>query len=104
MPGLQPVGDEVCIINTTDSALAGTNVRLILHNIWICNVVCDAILADQRVLPSVRGPAGESFKAIVLAGGGAAGFEDPHHREFEIIDIICCHVMFSAERRETMNP
>ena len=32
---LSPQGDEISIIKTTDSALTGTNLRLILHNMGI---------------------------------------------------------------------
>ncbi|HVO03052.1 MAG TPA: cysteine hydrolase family protein, partial [Candidatus Cybelea sp.] len=40
VPDLAPQGDEICVTKTTDSALTGTNLRLILHNLGIKNVVC----------------------------------------------------------------
>ncbi len=38
VPELQPVGDEIVVTKTTDSALTGTNLRLILHNLGIKTV------------------------------------------------------------------
>ena len=40
VPELAPVGDEIIVTKTTDSALTGTNLRLILHNLGIKTVVC----------------------------------------------------------------
>lgn len=100
---LQPVGDEICIIKTTDSALTGTNLRLILHNIGIRNVVCCGIFTDQCVSSSVRSLADESFNVIVPEDCCAAGSEELHHKELEIINMIYCHVMSSAELKEAMN-
>ena len=35
VPALAPIGDEIEVIKTTDSALTGTNLRLTLHNLGI---------------------------------------------------------------------
>jgi len=102
-PELQPVGDEICVIKTTDSALTGTNLRLILHNLGTRNVVCCGIFTDQCVSSSVRSLADESFNVIVLEDCCAAGSEELHHKELEIINMIYCHVMSSAELREMLN-
>ena len=46
---------------TTDSALTGTNLRLILRNMDIETVVCAGIFTDQCVSSTVRSLADESF-------------------------------------------
>ena len=99
---LAPQGDEVCVIKTTDSALTGTNLRLILHNIGIKNVICCGIFTDQCVSSTVRSLADESFNVIVLEDCCAAGSDELHHKELEIINMIYCHVMSSAELTEMM--
>jgi len=97
VPELQPIGDEICVLKTTDSALTGTNLRLILHNIGIRNVICCGIFTDQCVSSTVRSLADESFKVIVLEDCCAAGSPELHHTELEIINLIYCHVMSSIE-------
>jgi nicotinamidase-related amidase len=85
------------VIKTTDSALTGTNLRLILHNIGIKNVICCGIFTDQCVSSTVRSLADESFNVIVLEDCCAAGSDELHHKELEIINMIYCHVMSMAE-------
>lgn len=97
VPALQPVGDEIEITKTTDSALTGTNLRLILHNLGIKTVICAGIFTDQCVASTVRSLADESFAVLVLEDCCAAGSDDLHHKELEIINMIYCHVMSSAE-------
>src|SRR5437867_10257515 len=46
---LAPKGDEIAVTKTTDSAVTGTNLRLILHNLGIRNVICAGIFTDQCV-------------------------------------------------------
>ena len=99
---LQPKGDEICITKTTDSALTGTNLRLILHNIGIRNVICCGIFTDQCVSSTVRSLADESFRAIVVEDCCAAGSDELHRKELEIINMIYCHVMSSAELKALM--
>lgn len=94
---LQPVGDEIEITKTTDSALTGTNLRLVLHNLGIKTVICTGIFTDQCVSSTVRSLADESFAVIVLEDLCAAGSEALHHKELEIINMIYCHVMRSYE-------
>jgi nicotinamidase-related amidase len=94
---LQPVGDEIEITKTTDSALTGTNLRLILHNLGIKTVICTGIFTDQCVSSTVRSLADESFAVIVLEDLCAAGSEALHQTELEIINMIYCHVMQSSE-------
>lgn len=90
---LQPVGDEITVTKTTDSALTGTNLRLILHNLGIRNVICAGIFTDQCISSTVRSLADESFNVVVVDDCCAAASEDLHDRELEIINMIYCHVM-----------
>jgi nicotinamidase-related amidase len=99
---LQPTGDEICVIKTTDSALTGTNLRLMLNNMGIRNVVCCGIFTDQCVSSTVRSLADESFNVIVVEDCCAAGSDELHHKELEIINMIYCHVMSSAELKAIM--
>ena len=102
IPQLAPFGDEIVVTKTTDSALTGTNLRLILHNLGIKNVICVGIFTDQCISSTVRSLADESFNVIVLEDCCAAGSDELHHKELEIINMIYCHVMSSAEVVEMM--
>lgn len=99
VPALAPVGDEIVVTKTTDSALTGTNLRLILHNLGIRTVICAGIFTDQCVSSTVRSLADESFAVIVLEDLCAAGSDALHRKELEIINMIYCHVMSAAEFR-----
>lgn len=94
---LCPLGEEIVVTKTTDSALTGTNLRLMLHNIGIRHVVCVGIFTDQCVSSTVRSLADESFDVIVVEDGCAAGSDELHLRELEIINMIYCNVMSSEE-------
>jgi len=97
VPELEPAGDEIVVTKTTDSALTGTNLRLILHNLGIRNVICCGIFTDQCVSSTVRSLADESYAVIVLEDCCAAATEELHRKELEIINMIYCHVMSSGE-------
>lgn len=97
VPELTAIGDEIVITKTTDSALTGTNLRLILHNLGIKTVVCVGIFTDQCVSSTVRSLADESYQVIVLEDCCAAATDELHRKELEIINMIYCHVMSSAE-------
>jgi biuret amidohydrolase len=97
VPDLAPQGDEIVVTKTTDSALTGTNLRLILHNLGIKTVVCAGIFTDQCVSSTVRSLADESYAVIVLEDCCAAASETLHRNELEIINMIYCHVMSAAE-------
>ena len=99
---LSPQGDEICVTKTTDSALTGTNLRLILNNVGIKNVICCGIFTDQCVSSTVRSLADESFNVIVIEDCCAAGSNDLHDKELEIINMIYCHVMSAAELKQMM--
>ena len=99
---LAPVGDEIVVTKTTDSALTGTNLRLILHNLGIKNVICAGIFTDQCVSSTVRSLADESYNVVVLEDCCAAGSDALHNKELEIINMIYCHVVSSFELVEMM--
>ncbi|MEM9846218.1 MAG: isochorismatase family cysteine hydrolase, partial [Pseudomonadota bacterium] len=61
---LAPQGDEIVVTKTTDSALTGTNLRLMLRNIGISHVVVAGIFTDQCVSSTVRSLADESFDVL----------------------------------------
>lgn len=63
---IAPVNDEIVVTKTTDSALTGTNLRLILNNLGIKTVVCAGIFTDQCVASTVRSLSDESFNVVVL--------------------------------------
>lgn len=99
---LAPVGDEIVVTKTTDSALTGTNLRLILTNLGIKTVVCCGIFTDQCVSSTVRSLADESFNVVVVEDCCAAGSDELHRKELEIINMIYCNVMSSAELKALM--
>jgi nicotinamidase-related amidase len=102
VPELQPVGDEIVVTKTTDSALTGTNLRLILHNLGIRHVICCGIFTDQCVSSTVRSLADESYGVVVLEDCCAAATDELHRKELEIINMIYCHVMSSGELSRMM--
>ncbi|MET0596299.1 MAG: isochorismatase family cysteine hydrolase [Mesorhizobium sp.] len=90
---LAPEGDEITVLKTTDSALTGTNLRLILHNMGVKDVVCVGIFTDQCVSSTVRSLVDESFGVIVVDDCCAAATMELHRHELEIINMIYCHVV-----------
>ncbi|MCP4381062.1 MAG: cysteine hydrolase [Hyphomicrobiales bacterium] len=102
VPELAPVGDEIVITKMTDSALTGSNLRLLLANMGIRNVVCCGVFTDQCVSSTVRSLADESFNVIVIEDCCAAGSNELHRKELEIINMIYCNVMSSAELKTMM--
>jgi len=97
VPELAPRPGEIVLTKTTDSALTGTNLRLILSNMGIKNLVMTGIFTDQCVSSTVRSLADESFNVLLLEDGCAAGTQELHDRELEILNMIYCHVMSSEE-------
>lgn len=97
VPELAPVGDEIVVTKTTDSALTGTNLRLILTNLGITHVVCCGIFTDQCVASTVRSLADESFAVIVAEDACAAGTDALHRQELAILNMIYGQVMSSEE-------
>ena len=101
VPGLAPQGDEIVVTKTTDSALTGTNLRLILTNLGIKTVICCGIFTDQCVSSTVRSLADESFSVLIVEDCCAAGSEDLHQKELEIMNMIYGHVL-SLEDLESL--
>lgn len=90
---LSPVGDEIVILKTTDSALTGTNLRLILHNMGIKSIIATGIFTDQCVSSTVRSLADESFNVVVVEDCCAAATDELHLNELRTINMIYCHVV-----------
>lgn len=93
VPELAPENDEIVVTKTTDSALTGTNLRLLLHNMGVRNVICVGIFTDQCVSSTVRSLADESFNVVVVEDCCAAATMALHVQELEIINMIYCHVV-----------
>jgi nicotinamidase-related amidase len=99
VPELVPKNDEIVFTKTTDSALTGTNLRLVLANMGIKNVIVAGIFTDQCVSSTVRSLADESFNVIVVEDCCAAGSHELHEKEIEIINMIYCHVASLSETK-----
>jgi nicotinamidase-related amidase len=102
VPELAPKPGEIVVTKTTDSALTGTNLRLVLSNMGIRNVVVAGIYTDQCVSSTVRSLADESFNVVLVEDCCAAGTDELHQHELEIINMIYCHVVTSDELRAIM--
>ena len=89
---IAPINDEIVVTKTTDSALTGTNLRLILNNLGIKTVVCAGIFTDQCVASTVRSLSDESFYVVVLEDACAAGTMELHNAELTIINNIYAKV------------
>ena len=101
--GLIPRADEIVVTKTTDSALTGTNLRLILHNLGIRTVICAGIFTDQCVASTVRSLADESFDVVVVEDACAAATIDLHEAELRIINMIYCNVMNCDELQSLLS-
>jgi nicotinamidase-related amidase len=97
VPELAPAPGEIVVTKTTDSALTGTNLRLVLNNMGIRNVVVTGIYTDQCVSSTVRSLADESFSVVLVEDCCAAGTDELHQHELDIINMIYCHAVNSAE-------
>ena len=97
VPQIVPQKNEIVFTKTTDSALTGTNMRLVLGNMGIKNVIVAGIFTDQCVSSTVRSLADESFNVITVDDCCAAGSHELHGKELEIINMIYCHVASLAE-------
>ena len=100
VPELAPQDDEIVVCKTTDSALTGTNLRLLLANMGVRHVIVAGIFTDQCVSSTVRSLADESFNVVVVEDCCAAGTDALHERELEIVNMIYCHV---ASLEETVS-
>ena len=93
VPELAPRDGDVTFTKTTDSAVTGTNMRLVFQNMGIGNVVVSGIFTDQCVSSTVRTLADESFNVVVVEDCCAAATMELHEKELEIINMIYCHVV-----------
>lgn len=91
---------EIVVTKTTDSALTGTNLRMILHNMEIRHVIVAGIFTDQCVSSTVRSLADESFNVVVVEDCCAAATDELHRHELAVINMIYCHVVSGAEVRQ----
>ena len=90
---LTPDDEDIVVHKTTDSALTGTNLRLLLHNMEIKQVITAGIFTDQCVSSTVRSLADESFGVVVVEDCCAAATEELHLNELKSINMIYCHVL-----------
>lgn len=94
---LKPRADDIVITKTTDSALTGTNLRLVLSNMGIKQVICAGIFTDQCVSSTVRSLADESFDVVVVEDCCAAATEDLHLHELKVLNWIYCQVVMQED-------
>ena len=94
---LSPQDDDIVVIKTTDSALTGTNLRLVLRNMEISDVIVAGIFTDQCVSSTVRSLADESFGVVVVEDCCAAATDELHLNELKSINMIYCHVVQSED-------
>lgn len=97
LPQVAPLPEEIVITKTTDSALTGTNLRLLLTNLGIRDVVVCGIFTDQCVASTVRSLADESFNVILVDDACAAATDELHRAELTIINNIYCQVLTCEE-------
>jgi nicotinamidase-related amidase len=100
VPELTPSPDDIVVLKTTDSALTGTNLRLLLRNMEISDVIVAGIFTDQCVSSTVRSLADESFGVVVVEDCCAAATDELHLNELKSINMIYCHVVQSEDIRE----
>lgn len=90
---IAPEPDEIVILKTTDSALTGTNLRLILRNMGVDLVLCAGIFTDQCVSSTVRSLADESFDVLLIEDCCAAATHELHEHELRVLNWIYCQVV-----------
>ncbi len=100
VPELTPDSEDIVVLKTTDSALTGTNLRLLLRNMEIRDVIVAGIFTDQCVSSTVRSLADESFGVVVVEDCCAAATRELHLNELQSINMIYCHVVQSEDIHE----
>jgi nicotinamidase-related amidase len=103
VPELAPESDEIVVTKTTDSAVAGTPLRLWLQNMGINTVVVTGVLLDQCVSGTVRSLADESFVVWLIEDATRAATQKIHDAELEILNNIYCHVINTDELLEALD-
>ncbi len=104
LPAVAPLPHEIVLTKTTDSALTGTALRLLLHNLRVRHVVVCGIFTDQCVASTVRSLADESFDVIVVDDACAAGTDELHRAELTILNNIYCQVLTTDETLQSLRP
>lgn len=97
MPEIFPIQDEIVVTKTTDSAITGTNLRLMLSNMGIDTVVVTGVFTDQCVSGTVRSLADESFKVWLIEDACMAATEEIQNHELAVLNNIYCHVINTEE-------
>lgn len=97
VPELAPIEDEIVVCKTTDSAITGTTLRLMLHNMGIDTVVVTGVYTDQCVSGTVRSLADESFKVWLIEDACMAATEEIQKHELTVLNNIYCHVISTEE-------
>lgn len=90
---IAPQDHDIVVLKTTDSALTGTNLRLMLSNMGIKTVVCAGIFTDQCVSSTVRSLADESFDVLLIEDCCAAATQELHEHELRVLNWIYCQVI-----------
>lgn len=97
VPEIAPIEDEIVVTKTTDSAITGTNLRLIFYNMGIDTVVVTGVFTDQCVSGTVRSLADESFNVWLIEDATRAATEEIQNSELSILNNIYCHVINTRE-------
>jgi len=102
MPEISPIEDEIVVCKTTDSAVTGTTLRLMLSNMGIDTVVVTGVFTDQCVSGTVRSLADESFKVWLIEDACMAATEEIQNHELTVLNNIYCHVINTEELLEAI--
>ena len=90
---IAPKPNEIVVLKATDSALTGTNLRLMLSNMGIKTIICTGIFTDQCVSSTVRSLADESFDVLLVEDCCAAATDILHEHELRVLNWIYCQVV-----------
>lgn len=99
---LEPLEDEIVFEKTTDSAVTGTNLRLLFANMGITDVVVTGVFTDQCVSGTVRSLADESFKVWLIEDATNSATEELKNNELRILNNIYCNVINTEELLEVL--
>ncbi len=102
VPEVAPLPHEIVLTKTTDSAVTGTTLRLMLHNMGIDTVVVTGVYTDQCVSGTVRSLADESFKVWLIEDACRAATEEIQNHELAVLNNIYCHVISTEELLEAI--
>lgn len=103
IPEIAPKNNEIVIRKTTDSAVTGTTLRLMLHNMGIDSVIVTGVFTDQCVSGTVRSLADESFNVWLIEDACRAATEEIQNHELAVLNNIYCHVINTKELLTAIN-